>query len=263
LIEYSTPLSFDAHVNLLGEKITDINNSSDGVKVGLLINDPIISFFGSKNYNNPQDARDIMRGLKMLCEELKITTINICHFNKTQGLTAKQKTAGSKALIEVHRMAWAFDLEEDDPTTTLIAPIKHNLMKAAKSYKITTEDTFIKWPIGNRQHQTDHVGRIKFVGYTNKTADERIEEKEDKGRGQRKELKKAILDALKDGPMPAGQVCNQLQEMGSMSSIGRAARGLEEEGKLKKTGNNRKNMTWQLATEAEQASVFQGVATND
>jgi hypothetical protein len=253
LIEYSTPLSFDAHLNLLGEKITKINNSSDGVKVGLLINDPIISFFGNKSSNNGQETRDIMRGLKKLCEELKITIINICHFNKTQGLTAKQKTSGAKALIEAHRMAWAFDLMEDDPATTLIAPIKHNLMKAAKSYKITTEDTFIKWPVGNRQHQTDHVGRIKFVGYTNKTADERIEEKEDKGRGQRKELKKTILDALKDGPKSPGQVCNDLQGMGcSVRTIQRAAEQLEEEGKLKKSGANRKNTVWQLATEIEQ-----------
>jgi hypothetical protein len=51
--------------------------------------------------------------------------------------------------------------------------------------------------------------------------------------------------------------------MGSLSSIGRAAKGLEEEGKLKKSGNNRKNMVWQLATEAEQMPVFQGEATND
>jgi len=152
---------------------------------------------------------------------------------------------------------------EDDKSTTLIAPIKANLMKAAKSYKITTDDTPIKWPVGNRQHQKESVGRIRFVGYSNMTADERIEEKEAKDRGNKKQLKAAILEALKDGPMPAGQVCNQLQDMGSLSSIGRAAKGLEEEGKLKKSGNNRKNMVWQLATEAEQMPVFQGEATNE
>jgi hypothetical protein len=260
--EWSTPLNFDAHLNLLADTINKVNTQND-VKVGLLINDPIISFFGDKNYNSSQDSRDIMRGLKKLCEELKITIVNICHFNKTQGLTAKQKTAGSKALIEAHRMAWAFDLMEDNPTTTLIAPIKHNLMKVAKSYKITTEDTFIKYPIGNRQHQTDHVGVIRFVGYSKMTADERIEEKERKDRGNRKQLKTAVLDLLKDGPMSAGQVCNQMQDLGSLRTVQRAAEQLEEEGKLKKSGNNRKNMVWQLATGAEQMPVFQGEATND
>jgi hypothetical protein len=258
LQEWSTPLSFDGHVNLLGETIQEINKTTDA-SVGLLINDPIISFFGNKSYNNPQDARDIMRGLKKLCEELHITIINICHFNKTQGLTAKQKTAGSKALIEAHRMAWAFDLMEDDRSTTLIAPIKANLMKAAKSYKITTDDTLIKWPVGNRQHQKDNVGKIRFVGYSNMTADDRIEEKESKDRGSRKELKKAILALLKDGPLPAGQVKNALQGMGAIRTIERAAESLESDGKLKRVGTNPKNFVWQLATDAEQVQIFDGV----
>jgi hypothetical protein len=257
LIEYSTPLSFDEHLNLLGEEIVRINNTREW-KVGLLINDPIISFFGNKNYNNPQDARDIMLRLKKLCEELKITIINIAHFNKTAGQTAKQKTAGSKALVEFHRQAWAFDLMEDDPKTTLIAPIKHNLLKDARSYKITTDSKEIEWEVGDGYLQSTEVGVVRFVGYSNMTADERIEEKESKDRGNRKQLKAAILDALKDGPMPAGQVCNNLQDLGSVRTLQRAAEQLEEEGKLQKSGSNRKNMLWQLATEAEQPT-FDGV----
>lgn len=253
LIEYSTPLSFDEHLNLLADEITKINTTREW-KVGLLINDPIISFFGNKNYNNPQDARDIMLGLNKLCEELKITIINIAHFNKTAGQTAKQKTAGSKALVEFHRQAWAFDLEEDDPKTTLIAPIKHNLLKDARSYKITTDSKEIEWSVGDGYYQSAEVGVVRFVGYSNKTADDRIEEKESKDRGNRKEIKKAILDVLKNGPMSAGQVCNELGDMGGIATLRRAAQSLEEEGKLKRCGNNNRNMVWQLATEAEQST---------
>ncbi|MBZ5679191.1 MAG: AAA family ATPase [Acidobacteriia bacterium] len=241
---WETPLSFSDHLELLAEAIHDINKVREW-KVGLLINDPIISFFGNKNYNNPQDARDIMTGLKKLCEELQITIINICHFNKTLGLTSKQKTAGSKALVEAHRMGWAFDLEDD--RITLIAPVKHNLLKEARSYKITTDDK-------------DGVGVIRFVGYSTKSADERIEEKESKDRGSRKEIKKAILDVLKDGPLPAGQVCNTLQDLGVSRTIRRAAESLEEEGKLRRSGTNHKNLVWQVISEAEQVSIFQGAA---
>lgn len=145
-------------------------------------------------------------------------------------------------------MAWAFDLMEDDPKITLIAPVKHNLLKDARSYKITTVDS-------------DGVGVIKFDGYSNMTADDRIEERESKDRGSRKELKKAIQDVLKDGPIPAGQVCNQLQDMGSMRTIQRAAKSLEDEGKLRKSGTNHKNYVWQLATDAEQ-TTFDEVTTN-
>jgi hypothetical protein len=258
---HSTSLSFDEHINLLGETILRTNNTREW-KVGLLINDPIISFFGNKSYNNPQDARDIMRGLKKLCEELKITIINICHFNKTQGLTAKQKTAGSKALIEAHRQAWAFDLMEDDKKITLIAPIKHNLLKDGRSYKITTDSKTIDWEVGDGVLESADLGIIRFVGYSQMTADERIEEKESKDRGNRKEIRKAILDVLKDGPLPAGQVCNALQDLGvSARTIRRAAVSLEEEGKLRKLGTNSKSFMWELTPDAEQAPIFQEAAT--
>jgi hypothetical protein len=246
---WETPLSLDEHIELLREQIRHLNATREW-RCGLLICDPIISFFGDKNYNSPQDARDIMRQQKELCEQEQITIINICHFNKTQGLTAKQKTAGSKALIEAHRMAWAFDLMEDDPKITLIAPIKKNLLAEAKSYKITTVDN-------------DGVGVIRFVGYSEMTADDRIEEKESKDRGNRKEIKKAIQDALRDGPKSAGQVCNELQDMASIRSIRRAAQALEDEGKLRRSGTNHKNFTWLLATEAEQAPIFDEVTAND
>ncbi len=148
---------------------------------------------------------------------------------------------------------------DDDPKTTLIAPIKHNLLKDGRSYKITTDSKEIEWEVGDGYYQKSEVGVVRFVGYSNMTADERIEEKESKDRGKGKELKKAILEVLKDGPIPAGQVCNQLQDMGcSVRTIQRAAEQLEDEGKLKKSGNNRKNMMWQLATEAEQPT-FDGV----
>jgi len=255
---YSTSLGFDEHLNLLGEAILTANKTRP-FKVGLLINDPIISFFGNKSYNNPQDARDIMRGLKKLCEELQFTIINICHFNKTQGLTAKQKTAGSKALIEAHRQAWAFDLMEDDPKITLIAPIKHNLLKDSRSYKITTDSKTIEWQAGDENgepiFQKAELGVIRFVGYTTMTADERIEEKESKDKGSRKELKRAILDVLKDGPKPAGHIKNELREMASIPSIERAAKSLVDDGVLRRSGTNRNNMTWELVPETEQEQI--------
>jgi hypothetical protein len=238
LVEWESSFTLDEHMELLRENIRDLNNTR-GWPVGLLVLDPLITVFGNKNYNSPQDTNDLMVKLRRLCSEEQITVVGITHYNKTQGLVAKDKTSGSKRIVESARMAWGFDRADGDSETTIISPIKKNLLAKAKSYKITTVDH-------------DGVGVIKFLGYTEVTADEQIEAREDKGRGQRKELKAAILDALKDGPKSAGQVCNELQDMGSVSSIGRAARSLEEEGKLTKSGNNRKNLVWQLATEAEQ-----------
>lgn len=236
---WETPLNLDEHIGLLKEQIQYLNNTREW-KVGLLICDPLITLFGNKNYCSPQDANDLMIKVKQLCEEQCITVLSIAHYNKTQGLVAKDKTSGAKRIVEAHRQAWGFDRAEGDSETTIISPIKKNLLAKAKSYKITTIDR-------------DGVGIIKFLGFTDVTADEQIEAREDKGRGKRKELNKVLLDVLKDGPMSPGQVCNQLQDMGcSVRTIQRAAEQLEDEGKLIKSGTNRKNMLWQLATEAEQ-----------
>jgi hypothetical protein len=147
---------------------------------------------------------------------------------------------------------------DDKKSTTIIAPIKHNLMAKAKSYKITTDSKEIDLPEDDKGfYQKATVGVVRFVGYSEKSADDTIEEKEAKDRGNRKEVRKAILDALKDGPKPAGTVCGELRDLASISSLRRAAQGLEEEGKLRRTGNNNRNMTWELAT-GSQAYIFDG-----
>ncbi len=78
--------------------------------------------------------------------------------------------------------------------------------------------------MGGGYYEKAEVGVVQFVGYSNMTADDRIEERESKDRGSRKEIKKAIIDVLKDGPMSAGQVCSALQDLGVSRTIRRAAR---------------------------------------
>jgi hypothetical protein len=244
LVEWEAAFSLDEHIELLRENIRHLNSTREW-QVGLLVLDPLITVFGNKNYCSPQDSNDLMVKLRRLCTEEQITVVGIAHYNKTQGLVAKDKTSGAKRIVESARMAWGFDRADGDSETTIISPIKANLLAKAKSYKITTVDR-------------DGVGVIKFLGYTDVTADEQIEAREEKGRGQRKELKKEILKVLADGPLPAGQVCNQLQDMGvSIRTFQRAAEQLVEEGKLKKSGTKPK-VVWQLATEAEEPT-FDGV----
>ena len=142
----SITLSFDDHLNVLREAILEANKTALH-PVGLLINDPLIAFFGDRNFNKAQDCQVILQGLKKLCEELKISIINLMHYNKTQGASAKEKTGGSQRLIEAHRQAWSFTLvdETDKESNTLIAPIKKNLLRVAQSYEITTVSTPIEW----------------------------------------------------------------------------------------------------------------------
>ena len=250
---WSTPLSFDEHLNVLHDAILAFNKTTP-YPVGLLINDPLIAFFGNKNFNKAQDCQVILKGLKKLCEELHISIIDLMHFNKTQGATAKEKTGGSQRLVEAHRMAWSFTLldDTDKSSNTLIAPVKKNLLKVAKSYEITTVSTPVEWDeVGVKKR--DEVGVFKFVRLSDETTEGQLLEKSSKERSKQREVREGILAALKQGAVSPANVINSLQGVAAKATIEREARRLIESKKIKRNGTGPSNTTWMLATELHQA----------
>jgi hypothetical protein len=248
VVEWSTPLSFDEHLNVLHDAIIDFNKTAL-YPVGLLINDPLIAFFGDKNFNKAQDCQAILRGLKKLCEDLNISIINLMHYNKTQGASAKEKTGGSQRLIEAHRMAWGFTLidEADKESNTLIAPIKKNLLRVAQSYEITTESTPVEWvEAGVKKH--DDVGVVQFVRLSDQTADGQLQEKEAKDKSKQTEMRDSILDTLKNGAVAPGVVYGALRDLASESTVFRAVNKLIKSGRVMKQGTGPNNTLWMLAT---------------
>lgn len=250
--EWSTPLSFDEHLNVLHDAIIEFNKTAL-YPVGLLINDPLIAFFGDKNFNKAQDCQAILRGLKKLCEELNISIINLMHYNKTQGASAKEKTGGSQRLIEAHRQAWGFTLidETDKESNTLIAPIKKNLLRVAQSYEVTTVSTPVEWEEEGVKKR-DEVGVVQFVRLSDQTADGQLQEKESKDKSKQTEMRDSILEVLKAGAVAPGVVYKTLRDLGSESTILRAVNKLIKAGKLRKEGTGPSNTLWMLAATPEQ-----------
>ena len=246
------PLSFDSHLNVLNDAILNFNKEALH-PVGLLINDPLIAFFGDKNFNKAQDCQDILVGLKRLCEELKISIVNLMHFNKTQGASAKEKTGGSQRLVEAHRMAWSFTLldDTDKSSNTLISPIKKNLLKVAKSYEITTVSTPVEW-LEDGVQKRDEVGVFKFVRFSDETTDGQLLEKASKDRSKQLEVREGILAALKQGAVAPSVVINSLHDVASKATIERQASKLIKSGKIKRNGTGPNNTTWMLAAEPRQ-----------
>lgn len=251
---WTTPLSFDAHLNVLHDAILAFNKDAL-YPVGLLINDPLIAFFGDKNFNKAQDCQAILKGLKKLCEELRISIINLMHFNKTQGASAKEKTGGSQRLIEAHRMAWSFTLidDTDKESNTLISPIKKNLLKVAKSYEITTVSTPVEWEEDGVKKR-DEVGVFKFVRLSDETADGYLLEKTSKDRSKQVEVRNGVIAALSHGAVAPGSVYSALRDLASESTVLRVVNKMIKSGKVKKNGTGPSNTTWMLATEHHQAS---------
>jgi RecA-family ATPase len=222
--------------------------------VGLLINDPLIAFFGEQNFNKAQDCQTILKGLKRLCEELQISIIDLMHFNKTQGASAKEKTGGSQRLVEAHRMAWSFTLvdDTDKESNTLISPIKKNLLKVAKSYEITTVSTPVEWEEDGVKKR-DEVGVFKFVRFSDETADGQLLEKASKDRSKQHDVRDGVLEVLKQGKRSPASVFGELKDVASKTTIEREVRKLINSGKVKREGTGPSNTMWMLAAEPHQA----------
>jgi len=245
LLEYRTPFSLDEHLDMLADKIDDINLSERG-PVRLIVFDPWISFLGAKDVNKAQEARVVMGKLKKFLEEKRLACINILHYNKTQGISSKQKTGGSSAVSEAHRMLWSFTLDEDDRNVTNITPVKKNLLEKATGHKITTVSKKVTLANGF----SDDKGVVKYLGTFNGTADGELKKKEDPDRSKRKDIKQAILDELKSGRKEAGQVKFALKDLGSARTVERCADELESEGKLQRIPGAGRRVFWQLPEES-------------
>ena len=243
IITYKTALNFDDHLNLIGEEVTAANRA--GKNIRLWIADPLIAHFGDTNANNPQESRVLLGKMRQFNEEFRLAGISLLHFNKTMGLNAKQKSGGSAAIVEQHRMAWAFALEEDDKSLTNIMPVKKNLLKTAASYQITTDDTPVTWEAGGKKFSYGHPV-IRFLRMTDKNVDDELGRKESKERGQGRDIKAAIVDELKSGRKSPGEVINALLSMGGARTIRRYAAELVKEGKLTKLGEGVNPDWWEL-----------------
>jgi hypothetical protein len=243
-VELSTPFTLDQYIGQLGKFIEDTNRSSRG-PVKLVIWDPLISFFGEKDYTSADDSTCLMNKLKAFQEEHRVASLSIMHHNKTAGQSAKQRTSGSHRISDAHKMLWTFTLDEDDKNVTLITPTKKNLLNKAIGHKITTDPVVLEMPDGS----SCEYGKVRYLGTTDKTTDGILQEKESPDRGKQKELREAILDALKDGKEHgAGQMIHDLLPMAARATINRCVVQLEKEGNLvrRSATRNPKDITWSL-----------------
>lgn len=252
LVTYSAPFSLDEHLDMLADRISAANITDRG-PVKLIIFDPWISFLGNKDANKSQETRVVMAKLKKFLEENRLACINILHYNKTQGINSKQKTGGSSAISEAHRMLWGFTLDEDNKTITNITPVKKNLLEKATGHRITTVSKQVSLSNG----YSDEKGVVKYLGTFDGTADDELQKKEDPERSKKRDVKEAILDELKAGRKEAGQVKYGLKEMASVSTIERCSRELEEANKIRRCSDKYpRKVFWELATNGGQEELF-------
>jgi hypothetical protein len=128
------------------------------------------------------------------------------------------------------------------------------LLEVAQSFEITTVNTPVRWEEDGQQ-KSDNVGVVKFVKWSDTTAEGATQEREEKDKSAKTSIRKGILNTLKDGAKTPGEVKTACQDLGSVRGIERAFSKLEEEGRVKKTGSGPSNTKWMLATAEEKESM--------
>lgn len=157
----------------------DVMAAGAEVDAAVLMLDPGLSFLDDKidTYRTPE-VRPALEALRRHAEQYRLSVIMLCHFNKGQGTDVLTKIAGSRAFAEVARAALAVavddsDDDEDDQgaeRTVILSQAKNNLGRSDHpNLTYAIRDTIVETEDGDA-----HVGRLHWVGETERTAEQAL-----------------------------------------------------------------------------------------
>ncbi|WKU03859.1 AAA family ATPase [Micromonospora sp. HUAS LYJ1] len=161
----------------------------------VLMLDPGLSFLDDRidTYRTPE-VRPALEALRRHAEQYRLSVIMLCHFNKGQGTDVLTKIAGSRAFAEVARAALAVAVDDSDDdegppddglppfadrpdrpkepreSTVILSQAKNNLGRSDHpNLTYAIRDTIVETDDGDA-----HVGRLHWVGQTDRTAEQAL-----------------------------------------------------------------------------------------
>lgn len=180
--------------------------------VGLIIVDPLSAHLDQNvNLNSDGDVRQALLPLTKLADDLGVAVIVIRHLNKSGGADPLYRGGGSIGIIGAARSAFLVGRDPSDPDLRILASTKLNLARPPQSlrFRLVTSGT---------------TSRTQWEGPTSLTATQLL------GDSASPVLDAAgswLMDALRDGPVPSGQIFDLGHREGfSEISIKRAKRAI-------------------------------------
>jgi len=143
--------------------------------VGLVVVDPLTSYFGKRKLKDGQDVKAVMDPLKKVAEKYDIAIVLIHHFNKTKDLEAVYKSSDSVQIIGSTRAAWGFFPSNEDAEIIEMLSLKQNLAKTKG----------LKFRVNRADHPLnpkDKVGVpvVEWLGASKESANSILEAQADK-----------------------------------------------------------------------------------
>lgn len=188
--------------NRIGELIAE-------EEIGLLVLDPLSAFLPSgTDSHRDAEVRAAMVPLVMMARERGCVVVLVRHLNKTAGANAVYRGGGSIAFTALVRFGFAVGRHPDDRQRRVLCCVKNNLSAEPPSL------VFEVVPV-------DDVARIAWRGACDLTAEQVLNRSAAETPAD--DATAFLLDALAEGPQPAGDIGQQALALGiSTRTLARA-----------------------------------------
>lgn len=212
-------------VSLRDERFSQIKFNSqllkdliEQIKPALVIFDPIQAFIPPDIQMGQRNAmRNCLNPLIGLGEEYGTTFLIIVHTNKRQGVYGRNRIADSADVWDIARSVLITGTTTDNKTRYL-SHEKSNYGEPGETVLYTIEDGIAVFKDHSDKHDSDFVKERDLSTYQ---------------APQRQDAEKFILDYLKGGKRPTGELDEAAKAAGvSKSTLGRAKTSLRERGLL-------------------------------
>jgi len=210
----------------------DVPNLEDAIQqVGdcrLVIIDPVSAYLGGKDSYKDAEVRSLLAPLSDVAARNQVAILAIAHLNKSTASPAVYRTMGSIAFVAAARSVWVVAKDKDDPTGSrrLVLPVKNNLGndRTGLAYRLNRLHSnlaaHVEWEAKPVEVDADDA-----LGFGAKP----------RGGGAVDEAVEWLMDILRDGPVPHGDIKKRAEQDGiSMASIRRAMEKLEKDGRAEK-----------------------------
>jgi AAA domain len=185
--------------------------------IRLLVIDPLMDYLDPKlDAHKDQDVRKVTRPLAALARETGCAIVLVRHLNKAAGKSPMYRGGGSIGISGAARSVMVVGYEPGSSSVRVIAPIKSNLSRNARSLKFTIETA-------------GEVMRVAWLGESEYGADEILAAPTDPG--DRSALETAVQflrELLTDGPLKSTEVTSHAKGAGiSEKTLERARASLK------------------------------------
>jgi len=169
-------------------------------KATLVVIDPISAYLGGTDSHKNADVRALLAPLAEVAARHKVSIVGITHLNKGGG-AAIYRAMGSLAFVAAARAAYLVAKDPDTPDRRLLLPIKNN---------IGNDKTGLAYSFAEGENGAPLVVWEKEV--IQMSADEALTP--DDERSELEEAQDFLLEVLKLGPKPAGDVIKEARSAG-------------------------------------------------